>query len=315
MKEKIAMSTFIPNQVISGKYQNSYTVYIKSDEDSLSLSYIAYLNRGKREYSFSMPKFIAKDNETFEVLGLLQAEMGKKDIGCLSFSNCEYKLINKVVRWFDKEFVLQPSAWSWRITVNINEPEDVNYKKEIETKVINHWLSKTKVDEVGKNPKTVIYIKNTKNKRLKFSDYGTLQIAYKSNLFSQIIKRFVSIIFQNIPHLEDDCIRSFIKGVIAGEGCVVYHKESKHYNVRISACKKEERDIYQACLNKLGIEIKQYEDYKEMVISKRENLVKLLEQRLMTLSPSKYSKFFSMMQQYKDIKEETQYFKPKSQNV
>lgn len=220
-----------------------------------------------------------------------------------------------MVRWFEKEFDLQPEKWSWYTTLNINEPEDLEYKREIEAKVISHWLSKTKIKDYMKNPKAVTYIKNTNNKKLKQEDYGTLTIQYKSNLFSQIIKRFVKTVLNSLAYLEEEYIRGFMRGIIAGEGSVNHHKESKHYNVHISACSEKERYIYQVCLNKLGIEIKHYKDYKEMVISRRENLIQLLKQRLMTLSPSKYAKFHSMMQQYKGIKEETNYFKPKGQNV
>ncbi len=315
MIRKISLSTFVPDLVLCGKYQNPYPISIKSDEDYLLLSYITLASLGKREYSLSIPKFVTKNNETFEVLGLLQAEMGKTYTGGITFPNHEYKLINKVIGWFEKELNISSEKWGWYITLNINKPEDQGYKEEIEKKVVKHWLAKTKIKDHTKNPTTVSYIKNTKNKKLKPHDYGTLSIQYKSNLFSQIIKRFVKIILENIVYLNDEYIRSFMKGIIAGEGSVVYHKKSGHSNVRISACKKEERDIYQVCLNQLDIEIKQYENYKEMVISKRENLVKLLQQRLITLSPSKYVKFFNMMQQYPNIEKETGYFKPKGQNI
>lgn len=120
---------------------------------------------------------------------------------------------------------------------------------------------------------------------------------------------------KNVIYLEEGYIRSFMKGIIAGEGSVIFNKRTGHYNVRISAGIEEERDIYQVCLDKLGIKIKQYENYKEMVISKRENLVKLFQQRLMCLSPEKYAKFWCMMQQYPCIEQEIGYFKPKGQNV
>lgn len=310
MKEKISILDFIPKKVLCGKNSTPYPLCVK--EDNSNYLFFSYIidgnNNSKREHSLCLPRFINKNNETFEVLGLLQAEMGKTNNGCMVFCNHEYRLVNKVMNWFEKEFELPSREWKWYIKVNINEPINQDYKKEIENKVTNHWLSKTNIKENMKRPKVVSYIKNTKNTKLKFYDYGTLIIEYKSNLFSQIIKRFVKSMSYNMLEFEEDCIRSFIRGILAGEGCVNHHKKSRHYSVHISACASKERNIYQACLSKLGIEIKHYEDYKEMLISKRENLIKLLQQRLMCLSPKKYNKFLFMMQQYPGIKEETGYF-------
>lgn len=94
MKEQIAISTFIPNFVLTGKHGNPYPVSIKPDGEDLLLSYITLANLGKREYSLSIPKSVSKSNETFEVLGLLQAEMGKTYTGAVIFCNCEHKLMN-----------------------------------------------------------------------------------------------------------------------------------------------------------------------------------------------------------------------------
>ncbi|MFH1592746.1 MAG: hypothetical protein ABIB47_05260 [Candidatus Woesearchaeota archaeon] len=85
-------------------------------------------------------------------------------------------------------------------------------------------------------------------------------------------------------------------------------KESGRYSVHISACKEEERLVYQKALERLGVRLKIYKDYKETLISERENLVQLLKQRLMTLHPRKYNKFLHMMQQYSKISQETGYF-------
>ena len=158
-----------------------------------------------------------------------------------------------------------------------------------------------------KRPKIVSYIKKTKNTKLKFYDYGTLIIEYKSNLFSQIVKRFVKSMSYNMLNFEEKYIRSFMRSIIAGEGTVENYKPDKRYRVYVSASIEEEKELYHQLLKRINIESIKYKGDK-LVISKRENLIKLLQQRLMCLSPKKYNKFLFMMQQYPSIKEETYYF-------
>jgi hypothetical protein len=189
----------------------------------------------------------------------------------------------------------------------MNEPLSENYKKEVEEKVTNYWLSKTKINPLKKYPRKVTYIKNTKNKRLKYYDYGTLVIECKSNLLSQIVKKYVKSMAYKMPSLEKNEIRGFMKGIIAGESNVEIHKTDKRYRVYISAVKKEELDLYQQCLAKLGISSKQYQNDK-IIISKRKNNIELLKQKLMCLSPQKYNRFLNMMKLYPKISEETGYF-------
>ena len=308
MKKECDLLEFIPDKIICGENQKEYPLNIGPEEDYIMLSYLTDLtNNAKREYSLTIPRKISLSEGTFEVIGLLQAEMGKTNNGCLVFANREYQLINKVMRLFDKELELTNNAWRWYIKVNINEPEDKNYKNEIETKVINRWLNKTQIDFNMKHPKTVTYIKNTKNKRLGFYDYGTLIIEHKNNLLSQIIKRFVKIMSFRILDLEKEEIRGFMRGILAGESTVEVNKVDKKYRVHISVTKEDEKDLYWNCLKKLDIGSKKYGGDK-LVISKRENNVQLLKQRLMTLSFKKYNKFLNMMKLYPGIKEETGYF-------
>ncbi len=309
--KKIDLLEFVPNKVKCGKNRREYPLDRDSDNYYVMLSYrIKMANyigfNAEREYSLTVPRYINWNQETFKVLGLLQAEMGKTDNSCITFANSEYKIINKVMRWFEKELELDCDKWRWYIKININEPEDESYKKEIEEKVINYWLNKTEINLGKKHPKTVSYIKNTKNKKLKYYDYGTLIIEYKSNLLSQIIKRYVKFMSYKVPNLEKEEIRGFMKGILAGESCVELYKYDKKYRVNISAVKKEERDLYQECLTMLGISSKQYQ--RQIMISKRENNIKLLKQRLMCLNPKKYNKFLNMMKLYQNISEETGYF-------
>lgn len=304
---KFNLFNFIPEKVLCGKNQTEYSISFDSVEnDCINLSYLTSLHNqtglcGKRKYLLTIPAFIFRNNETFEVLGLLQAEMGKTNNGCINFSNHEFQLINKVINWFERELNLTSDKWRWYIKVNMNEPEQGEFRKNFENKIINYWLNNAKINPTKAHPKTVTYIKNTENKELKNDDYGTLIIEYKLNLLSQIIKRFVKLMTENMFNFDNEEIRCFMRGILAGEGTVAIHKGSKQYAVHISACDEKERKIYQKNLAKLGICLKCYYNYKETLISKKENIIQLHKQNLMSLSPEKYDKFLYMLTLYKEF--------------
>jgi len=313
----IDLIEFLPTYILSGSNENKCELNIKSFDNYLSVSYISnHYNGSWKEHSLNFPRYLSEKIRTFEVLGLLQAEMGKTQNGTFSFANHEYRIINYIIEWFEKELELEPNTWRWSIKLNINEPENIEYKKQIEEKVITHWIKKSRVVLDTAYPKKVTYIKNTINKALKFYDYGTLVLEYRNNLFSQIIKTLVKkVTYEKILSYNHILIQSYMRGIIAGESTIEMNKKYKNYRVHITANVESERDIYYNCLSKLGIHLILYNNYKETIISKRENLVKLLKQRLMTLSPAKYAKFLYMMQQYPGIQEETGYFKDKGINV
>ena len=305
----LIINNFIPRKVIcKNKPEKSFDLNIVEENLHLNISYKTTSDCRNGIYSLLMPKEIKRDNETFEVLGLLQAEMGKKHDGKISFSNHEDQLINKVIKWFEEEFNFKKDIWKWYIKVNINEPIDKDYKKEIENKIISYWVNKSRVSLNRVYPKKVSYIRNTKNKVLKDGDYGTLIIEKGSNLFSQIIKNLVKGVKDELSFYEDDEIRSFIKGVIAGESCVEIQKPSKKYRIHISVTNENEKLIYYTCLKRLDIRSIIYK-YDKLVISKKENHIKLFQQNLMALSPEKYIKFIEMLKQYPDISDSDETFK------
>src|SRR3989338_10139119 len=107
----IDLLEFLPQNIICGKLEKQFPLSVKLDNKYLSLSYITNLSNqtgqvGVKEYSLTIPRFLFKNIRTFEVIGLLQAEMGKTNNGNLSFANHEYKLINYVLYWFKKELEL-----------------------------------------------------------------------------------------------------------------------------------------------------------------------------------------------------------------
>ncbi|MEK6852649.1 MAG: hypothetical protein AABX59_02100, partial [Nanoarchaeota archaeon] len=131
---------YLPEKIVSQDGQE-YPLRVDMDGELLMLSYLTqmfnqYGISGEQEYSLTLPEFLLKTERTFEVLGLLQAEMGKTQTGTLSFSNCEPKLIHHVMRWFNEEKLLYFNQWRWSIKLNMQEPTDPLYKQRIEQKVI-----------------------------------------------------------------------------------------------------------------------------------------------------------------------------------
>ena len=300
--QKICLKEFIPERVINAKNTKSFEVQIWDTDINLTVWYSVMLNQKgliyKKEYEILIPRYIKRNSQTFEVLGLLQAEMGKKQDGKVTFCNHEYKLINKVMTWFEKQFEFPLHRWKWYIKVNINEPIDTKYKKKVEEKVINHWIRKSGLSLQQSYPKKVSYVKKTNSTKLGFCDYGSLIIEHRGNLFSQIVKNLVRNMSQNILCCETLEIRDFMRGIIAGESNVEVHIRDKRYRVFISAKESEERNLYQQCLTKLGINSIQYKGFRAIIISKKHNNLELLKQKLMTLSPQKYNKFLRMMKMY-----------------
>ena len=272
--QKICLREFIPEKVLcNDDASKSYDLDVVDDGIHLMFSYFTDIHNqtgkvGRKERNLLIPKFIKRNKETFEVLGLLQAEMGKQQDGKIVFCNHEYQIINEVIKWFEKEFDFSKDRWKWYIKVNINEPLSQDYKKEIENKVIKHWIEKTGLHLEQAYPKKVSYIKNTKNKKLKVCDYGTLIIECRKNLFSQVIKNMVKNLFSNILSYNNNEIRAFMKGIIAGESNVEIHLADKRYRVFITAKESSERKLFQDCLKRLGIGSIQNKDYKSIIMSR-----------------------------------------------
>ena len=251
-KNCIDLAEFLPKEIHVAE-NRSYPLSWKGDDTHLCLS---YTTSEPKEYSLTIARYLAKTERTFEVMGLLQAEMGKTQNGCLSFSNHEYNIINKVMSWFAEAFELPYERWRWSVKLNINEPIDKTYKEQIEKKVIDHWMKRTKISKEKAYPKIVTYVNEnyTKNKTLAFHDHGTLVLEYKVKLFSDIVKYFVKkVTYEKILTFDQSFIRGFMRGIIAGEGCVENGTKGGHYRVHITAVNRDERIIYQQCFMKIDI--------------------------------------------------------------
>lgn len=200
-KRYIDLLPFIPKTVKCGEKENEYILDIKEDEDYILLSYRTDMSNGaKIEYSLTIPRYITRNKETFEVIGLLQAEMCKTNNGYIGFPNSEYRLINKVMRWFKEELEINYEKWRWYIKINLNLSTNQELKNALKDELIEYWISKTKIDCEKRHPTTLTDVKGTLNEVPK--NYGTLMIEHKSNLLSQIIKNFVKTISYQMPNFE-----------------------------------------------------------------------------------------------------------------
>src|SRR3989344_2810970 len=97
--QKICLREFIPSKVIrKNSPEKSFELNRKDIENYIKLSYFTNLHNhtglvGKKKYELLLPKYVRKNQETFEVLGLLQAEMGKKQECQIIFFTYTYKII------------------------------------------------------------------------------------------------------------------------------------------------------------------------------------------------------------------------------
>ncbi len=206
------------------------------------------------------------------------------------------------MRWFKTEMGVGFSRWKWYVKVNLPEKIDFEYSKRLRRKVFNHWFNKTKIHKSSGYPKIITFISKSPHQKLKLGDYGTLVIEIKANLFSQVIKNFVKEITNNILLEDRAFIINYMKGIIGGEGCIFWRKKSSHRAVRITSCDPKERIIFHECLKTLGVENKLFAD-NVISVSRFENLIKLLQMKVVCAQDKKYNKFLSMMQEFSKCKD------------
>lgn len=94
--QKICLEEFIPNRVICKNFpEKSFGLNREEIGNYIKLFYFTELHNhtglvGTKTYELLLPKYVRRKQETFEVLGLLQAEMGKQHDGKIVFCNHEY---------------------------------------------------------------------------------------------------------------------------------------------------------------------------------------------------------------------------------
>lgn len=285
----------------SGRNGSVYPLQFEIRDKELVLFYFVnssnqvMTNCGIRRFSYILPRYITRNKRTFEVLGLLQGEMGKTNNN-LVFANNEPAIINETMEWFKDELLIPFNRWRWSIKLNLVKPLDEGFKSELESNLVDFWCLNSHIQFDSKYNTGVTYISTTKNEIA--NNDGTICIEISSILLAQFLQNLL-IKFQSfLLYCSLEEITAYMRGIIAAEGCVEYNLKIKKRTVHISASKEEERQFYKKYLARLGINLKVYSNYKETIISQRYNLNKLLELDLLSLNPTKYAKFLEMMRGY-----------------
>lgn len=297
---------FVPTQVENSKNNGTrYACDIIDNGIDLACRYFvpSHNQTGKvgiRTFHLFLPTTINKTINTYEVLGLLQAEMGKKQDGRMNFSNHEVTIINQVMDWFARELRIPHATWQWYVKFYVRAPANKSYHTEIEKKATEYWIKKTRIDGKKAHPKRICYSSQSPHTTVADNDFGTLVIEFKHNLFSQTVKRMVQKTFTTLAMGDKELNRAFLRGLIAGEATVEHSPIDGKYRIQIAACQRTERDLIQRALGALGIESKQYLHSDAVFISRKRNNVELQHQDLLGLSPEKSAQFQKMMASYKE---------------
>ena len=305
--KKIDLLDYIPERIVSGKNGKSYETMVEPDDDSYILSY-QYLisnqfsrNAGTKRMSMRIPQYIDSSPHTFQVLGLLHAEGSKTARGTYTFCNNQPNIINLVLDWFEKQFNIPPNKWKWSIKLNIKEPKK-NYKELVEKKVAGFWTKNTRIVPEKCFPKKVTYIKNVNHTVRKDTDFGSLVLEIRWNIFNEFVRNFVNKIFLNYSKFSISQLKEFMKGILAGESNVEIHLPSKCYRIFLSAIQDAERIAYKKMLSRVGIKSIDYPKIHAVVISKKENILKVHKLKLMEIHKEKYKKFLQLISLYNSKK-------------
>ncbi len=310
MSEPIDMKQFIPTVIKSGILGNTYETEISELQNAYHVRYWRSVSNwtgprvGWRKLEDTIPKTVSADTRTFEVLGLLQGEMSKTYRGPLTFANCRPELIQLVLEWFDEQFSLPPSQWHWYIKLNIPPPANDAVAGEMAEQLSEYWLGRVRLSYDRRYPRTVSFITNTSN--LIPKNEGTLILERRAPIFVQTIQRFVYDMTRSILMRSDEDIVAYMRGIIAAEGCINFRRSSGHFRVFITATDHEEREIFRQCLHRLGIATNDCKAIKDIVISRRENILKLHDLGLMTLNQEKHERFLEMIHAYRSSESQAQ---------
>ena len=297
----LVVQNFIPNQVISGTNQTLYQVTFCCGENIVIASYNTRVanqfssHAGLKPHQKAFPQFIEESEEFYEVMGLLQGEMSKTNYGKIAFTNTCASLNNKVLAWFESSFRTKRNWWKWYVVINLPEYE-LELSEQIAFELVEHWMTQCDVRFENSYPKPVHFRKNS-TLRVPKND-GALVIEKRNPLFAQTLMNLVQYVHKTILEQPEKNVIAYMKGIIAAESCINYKLETGHRRVFITATDEAERQTYRRCLEKLGVGVNDCKSIKDLVISRKKNLLRLHELGLMTLHPKKHKKFTDMLASY-----------------
>ncbi len=263
-------------------------------------------NKENNSYRFKyvlLPRYIQLDKLTLNALGLLQAEMTKytKRASNIIFANSDPNLINIVLRFFERLFI-KNNKWSWNITFNFklkNKESKLEIVKR-EEEALNYWKSKTMINPQKNQNRCLQYSGNKKyqNMRANSPRYGSLRVIFSNIIIYQVILKLLKDVRKIIKE-DEDTIKYYLQGIIAGEG---YVKPSKHKSldsVRIGCVNKKEKLFYHNLLQYLNIGSSI--EKQQVSISGQANFLKIYKLDLIRLHSKKYNVFLNSMMGFKQI--------------
>lgn len=290
----------IPPTIVATKKQNEYLLEVDERKDHYYVHYQTDIyNRtglvGKRTYEQLVPKEIILNAPTMEILGILQGEMSKTDRGVSTIANSETSIMKKVIDWFENHKLAHRNEWNWYLRFNIPEPDPL-VAADLRQAIVPFWISACELEPSKQYKKVLTWTPHTKNHLM--ANKGTLMIEKGNRIFALVVQRLVATITNSMPKSNKEQIVPFLKGILAAESCINYKLSTGHRRVFVTACYDTERAIFRKGFHAIGITTKDCKPIKDIVISGRDNLLRMHELRLMTLHPNKYEKFLEMVNSY-----------------
>ncbi len=231
-----------------------------------------------------LPKFINLDKGFFELLGILDGEMSKKISksggSSIKISNAEPLIMKELVNRFEEYFQIHKDSWTASITIN---DKMKIFKRDDDLPLKLFWSKKIGIPK-DRFTKTTLQRKYFS----KFSKKGIIQIRYGNTLFFKVFLEIMNGVRKLIIN-NTNLAAAYLRGVAAAEGGIGKRGE-KIRIFHIGGIKKEDRDFYSKCLEKIGIT--SIQDYKLRVeVCGLENFKKLKEIDILKYHPRRKSDF------------------------
>lgn len=196
---------------------------------------------------FILPKKIELNEVFWETFGVLQGEMLIKG-GGVKISNCEPKVINLLLEFFDKNKIIE--KYMWDITVSINSKDIQKYKREEVSKEIKkYWADKL---NFSINRIRTVYWCDQFSSKLE-PNYGEINLWFDNASLRKVIDLFLEFVKKNAAKNRNFAI-PFLRGLFAAEGNVSVDKKGRLLELRLSAKKLSDRELYKRICNSINIE-------------------------------------------------------------
>ncbi|MBS3055041.1 MAG: hypothetical protein J4452_00945 [Candidatus Aenigmarchaeota archaeon] len=225
---------------------------------------------GKDSKKIVLIRLIELDNFFFENLGLWQAEGGKSK--GLYFGNTDIEILLYFLKFVEQR--LGTSRFKFNVTINAPR---ITYS---EDEIKERW---SKMLRIPKENFTAVCIDPRINE-----EYAQIYMngIVLSMLMNNLQEKLKEMVLSN-----KEFASSYMRGIFAGESSVIFKKWRTVACVKVSSADMNAVRFYQKCLNILSINYGAYQNQGETFpIYGKRNLQKILDLRLMDLSPTKKTK-------------------------